>query len=179
MEAPLELAQVGVGDLGPRGKLAKGELRELALGMEELAERLGLLLPGIGQLSACAFPLDFTGSPVLPSTGEAASTMLSTNSLLQLQELVGELEARLDELLGLGQLVGERKGGHLGNRLLDGVGPGLHRFDDRLLALADRLESLLLRGLRVVAHGRRHLGSFGWLPVTVAYYITQMPSKAT
>ena len=100
MESALELAQVGVRDLGPRGKLAKREPRELALRVDELAERLDLLLPGIGQ-RAYAFAAGLAGDG-LPSTGEAASRMLSANSLLRLQELLGELEARLHDLLRLG-----------------------------------------------------------------------------
>jgi hypothetical protein len=79
MEAALELAQVCVRDLGPSRKLAKREPRELALGVDELAERLDLLLPGVVQLTF-AFGADLPFPPEGRSTGAAASRMLSANS---------------------------------------------------------------------------------------------------
>src|SRR5215218_9368575 len=57
-----------------------------------------------------------------------------------------------------GQLVGARHGGlgGAGHELLDGLGPGAHAVDDRLLALADAVEHLpleLLGGLLFSWHG--------------------------
>src|SRR5207248_7064186 len=75
VQAPLELAEIGVRDLGSRGKLAKRELRELALGVDEVAEGLDLPLPGIGAQAAGVFPEN-----VFSSTGAAAATIPSANS---------------------------------------------------------------------------------------------------
>jgi hypothetical protein len=75
MSSALELTQVCVRDLGPRSKLAEREPRELALRVDELAERFDLLLPRIGQWTYAFVVVDG-----LPSTGEAASSTLSANS---------------------------------------------------------------------------------------------------
>src|SRR5438067_10015064 len=72
--AALELAQVGVRELGPRGKLAERELRELALRVDEAAEYLDLLLPGIVGQAAGAFHVSFS------NTGSVAAKTLSVNS---------------------------------------------------------------------------------------------------
>ena len=47
VEAPLELAQVGVGDLGHLGQLPQRQVGQLALGPDEGAEGLHLRLPGV------------------------------------------------------------------------------------------------------------------------------------
>src|SRR6185437_10249388 len=71
VQAALDLAQVGVGQPGPLGQLAQGEVRELALAADEGAQRLHLTVPRlrhdylllrpIGSRPACGCPIGNTG----------------------------------------------------------------------------------------------------------------------
>src|SRR6476646_9812438 len=73
------------------------------------------------------------------------------------QELLGEVVGAGHDLFRLGQLVRERQvdRGDLGGDGLDGLDPGLERVDDGLLALADRVQNLVLQVLGgSVSHGR-------------------------
>src|ERR1022692_1926145 len=78
----LDLAQVGVREIGERRKLAKRELRELALRADELAERLYLRLPGILSHVRLAVQDALVAGAwfFFASTGVAAATRLSAKS---------------------------------------------------------------------------------------------------
>src|SRR5262249_15541883 len=75
---------------------------------------------------------------------------------LHLEELLGEAEARLDDLLRGRERLGERQGRDGRDGLLERGRPRLDALDHGVLGLADQLERLLLRLLGVVGVRRRH-----------------------
>jgi hypothetical protein len=67
VQPALELAEIGVGDVAHGGKLAKRELSELALSVDQLAEGLDLAAPGILRHAGA-------GAAPTPSRGPASGS---------------------------------------------------------------------------------------------------------
>ena len=117
VQATLELAQVRVRDLRPRRKLAKRELRELALRPDVLAERLDLPLPGIlGHAEDARRTSRQTSSgavDALVEHGGRGREDALHELPLGVEQLLGEAEARLEDLCGRR---GTRRAGEPGAR---------------------------------------------------------------